>query len=1510
MEDDIDDIIDLELDLEECLESDFVDDALLQALDEAEKNKAHTESRGNAQESVGGAFNQGKTLTRQSSLADHFGRSSSHAPQPSSPTATVSAVPWQPATTRASWRDAPAAFVQQPVPEAPSEIQCAHEVSRDSITSWIYPSNMPVREYQFNIVQSALLHNVLVALPTGLGKTFIAAVVMYNYHRWFPKSKVVFMAPTKPLVAQQIEACYKICGIPQNHTVELTGVQPPLTRKALWTTKTVFFLTPQVMQNDLESGICPAGDVVCVVVDEAHRASGNYAYCEVIKNLYAQNQEFRILALTATPGKEIKAVQSVLKNLHITKTEIRTEDSLDIRPYTFGRKVETIIVPIGDALEEIRREFCKPFQYFLNRLNHYKAYWVKDPMQVSRYSLVQARDNFRGSAKNVASGLRNMIEGDFALCISLTHSLQLLLQHGARPFFASVQALIQDIQLSITGGNRTSKARQELIRNPDLTRLVYRLDKELLEMNFVGHPKLDRLIGIVVQHFVDHAEKLKQNPADPGDKTRIIVFSSFRESVDEITRVLSAHAPIVRVMSFVGQASAKNGAKGLTQREQQEVLGKFINGGYNTLVATCIGEEGLDIGDVDLIVCYDSQSSPIRMLQRMGRTGRKREGKISLLLTQGLEERKHRQAQESYKRVQRAMTTATELSYWTSVPRVLPKNVTPVCVRKFFEIPKYDRTWGATTAKRKVAAQANADDDNDGVEADGGLTAMARHMFEKQFFEPCPARFRRGWEPDLSKSSIWQRFACSTHLIGHSRKTIDFVETMALLQDFDIEDRLEHLHDYEARMLQALEKDDIMIDGDDITANRCLHENGDIAFQRFKSHSEDANVASQEGPKRYKRLRAHFDISDLPMPQSTSMDLSDDDLPNLPLESHQGSSTLPPWKSIQDEPLGDSYNTEQERFSLDDASKTESAVIEAPDSQLPISGPLTVNVDQGLQLQGEDETEPEIGQVDEMSTNPEREAHQDRSSDGAELDLLSDLEMDLEVELFSTEAQHNATAFPHHPHLFLAYTQRRGIFEEDVLSPDDATLCSVPEAAATTSLLPIPARSQAAERLYQERLRRKVTRTEERSVSPTAQKKTADTPSLSTASGFSQLTSTAFKTPSLPSNSPTRTQEHMATICEDPHVQTMSPGDKPPTSPIRNHLCIDSNVEPATRQLSAADDVHDDLDEVFEFDLDDISLPTQLQTADNSKPLTTSISTTDAIQDLRKNEAIAAITTISPKQGDVQVPLNPINCKSQHNSNRTPLRNLTNIQTTPSSEDASPVVKMRPMKKTRPMAVRQDSFSSDQDENAHSNYITVYRDTPTPDAHRSPTAHRASLRRLRQKIDDDEMASKAWDVLSLNHRKRIPKVQHNTTKKHRDHKTVNPFVDMEAEVSQESHVNDDESHSDLESMGSLRSFIDDRSNIDARSHLATSSFAEDDDDGNASVDMQAVYMQSLWSPDTKAQRGLHHLRFHSIIPQRNPLRYVPLDRTHSDMHTASDDIEEPDLLADLSEPEYLSNDFM
>lgn len=95
-----------------------------------------------------------------------------------------------------------------------------------------------------------------------------------NLHERFPEGKVVFLAPTKPLVAQQISACYDVMGVPESDTAELQGSVAPEKRRQLWDERRVFFCTPQSMANDIKQKRCDPGRFVCVAVDEVRGGAG------------------------------------------------------------------------------------------------------------------------------------------------------------------------------------------------------------------------------------------------------------------------------------------------------------------------------------------------------------------------------------------------------------------------------------------------------------------------------------------------------------------------------------------------------------------------------------------------------------------------------------------------------------------------------------------------------------------------------------------------------------------------------------------------------------------------------------------------------------------------------------------------------------------------------------------------------------------------------------------------------------------------------------------------------------------------------------------------------------------------------------------------------------------------------------------------------------------------------------------------------------------------------------
>ncbi|NWS88788.1 FANCM protein, partial [Toxostoma redivivum] len=698
---------------------------------------------------------------------------------------------------------------------------------------WIYPTNLPVRPYQERMAGAALLANTLVCLPTGLGKTFVAAVVMYNFYRWFPSGKV-------------------LCGCPW---IPGRGTQA-LGRRELWNTKRVFFLTPQIMVNDLSRGTCPAVEIKCLVIDEAHKALGNHAYCQVVRELSKYTNQFRVLALSATPGSDTKAVQQVISNLLIAQIEMCAEDSPEIQPYSHERQVEKIVVPLGEELVGIQNTYIKVLEAFAGRLIKVGVLSRRDIPSLTKYQIILARDQFRKNPSAQHAGIhQGIIEGDFALCISLYHGYELLLQMGMRSLFTYLWGIMD-------GSKGLSRTKNELGRNEDFMRLYLQLQdtfsdtavtpedggvcKSTTELDkkkeFVySHPKLKKLEEIVVEHFKSwkqrcSGEDRSESGSSAGD-TRVMIFSSFRDSVQEIAEMLARLRPAVRAMTFVGHSSGK-GTKGFTQKEQLEVVRRFREGGYNTLVSTCVGEEGLDIGEVDLIVCFDAQRSPVRLVQRMGRTGRRRHGRIVLILAQGREERTYNQSQCNKRSINKALSGNKTLRFYQHSPRMVPEGINPKVHKMFISAEKQEpgssrmlckgrrcsslqhksalpacvtghshESWSLSPEEFERWDRLYRIKESDGIKE----PVLPRAHFETlENLEETPRPQEGALELSLSEWSIWQNQPLPTSLVEHSDRCHLFIGAMQMME------QMRHQQgdcSYEQELQPHLRMEDVNIPG-------------------------------------------------------------------------------------------------------------------------------------------------------------------------------------------------------------------------------------------------------------------------------------------------------------------------------------------------------------------------------------------------------------------------------------------------------------------------------------------------------------------------------------------------------------------------------------------------------------------------------------------------------------------------------------------------------------------------
>jgi Fanconi anemia group M protein len=462
----------------------------------------------------------------------------------------------------------------------------------------VKPEAVEERAYQASIARSCVQRPTLVVLPTGIGKTMIAVLVIADVLKR-QKGKVLFLAPTKPLVEQHAQTLRDVLLVEE--PAVFTGEMPPGERREAWARYSIVVSTPQVIVNDVISGELSLDDVSLLVFDEAHRAVGDYAYVFIGERFRGRGL---VMGMTASPGSDPLKVMEVCANLGIQAVEIRGEDDPDVAPYLHEiderwlrvdvppevRKAAELLRQIlNAAAESLRAQGLLP----RGRPSSVKA--ILDAQQ-----LIQAR--LHSSPQKDPRLFQ--AQATVALAMKANHALTMAETQGVGALLAYIERLEDD-------GTKSGKRLLADPRLAEVRRIVSKLDFE--------HPKVNRVVAVV-------EDELRSDP-----RAKIIVFTHYRE-ISEMVAAELGKVRGARVVRFVGQAT-KGRDKGLKQREQVALLQKFRNGEFNVLVATSVAEEGLDIPATDLVVFYEPVPSEIRTIQRRGRTGRSRAGKVVYLIT-------------------------------------------------------------------------------------------------------------------------------------------------------------------------------------------------------------------------------------------------------------------------------------------------------------------------------------------------------------------------------------------------------------------------------------------------------------------------------------------------------------------------------------------------------------------------------------------------------------------------------------------------------------------------------------------------------------------------------------------------------------------------------------------------------------------------------------------------------------------------------------------------------------
>ena len=531
---------------------------------------------------------------------------------------------------------------------------------------WYYPRSDELRIYQFNIVKTALCFNTLVAIPTGLGKTFIASAVILNYVKWFPGGKIVFLAPTRPLVAQQITGVRRNANLSAQDVALATGEQSIPQRQAIYQRAKVWFMTPQALENDINRGLIDLDKVVLLVIDEAHRATGSYAYCNIINALEAKQVGYRLLALSATPASQIQNIQSVVDNLKVCKVEVRRESDPDIAQYTHEKAVEMVQVDSAAGFKAVEEQILRLLGKLIAPVcfcGVMDASITQKPQMINKMNVLDAINRLGSQRGLLLSriGPENIDEcySSLGSIMAFLNGKVQLTQHGLASFLSFLTGY-EDLTKDPGKKKATKRQVMALEEYKKLKSLTDVLTKEGQE-----HPKMYKLADILRDFTRDNEE------------STAIVFTQYRTSAYAIKDFLGIQLEVtIKSAVFIGQSRGTESLPGMAQKEQTQVIEQFRAGTIRVLIATSVGEEGLDIGQVDLIVCYDACSSPIRMIQRFGRTGRQRNGRVVVLVADGSEANKYASSMKRSENMVNYMKKGdVSLRFYSYNPRMIPEEV-------------------------------------------------------------------------------------------------------------------------------------------------------------------------------------------------------------------------------------------------------------------------------------------------------------------------------------------------------------------------------------------------------------------------------------------------------------------------------------------------------------------------------------------------------------------------------------------------------------------------------------------------------------------------------------------------------------------------------------------------------------------------------------------------------------------------------------------------------------------
>ena len=464
--------------------------------------------------------------------------------------------------------------------------------------------DIEARAYQLKALNNILHSSTLLVLPTGMGKTPIELMAVADKIYQSPHKKVIFLAPTNPLLSQHYKDAKKFLNIPEESIIMINGGINWKKRQEMAQNAKLILATPQVIRNDVNRGSLSLVNCSLLVIDEAHHASGKHAMAQVADLYLKQSNQGLILGATASPGSTDKAIINLINRIGSSNIFSMEKNNPLVKPYVSQLESIIITMDLPKKLEDLSIPLKKWLEEMVEQLRRVGVYLHKGVITTSGLNDSMRRASFLIDRKS---------------------------QHGwnSMKLIADSIRVLQLINLITTQGIISTRNYMRRIigqfenGEKKLSRLVNKkefidLKQEISNMHEI-HNKMEKVVQLVKEQI------------NLDNQSRIIVFASLRDSVKNIAITLNGIEGI-NAVPFIGQSS-RGADEGMSQKKQISTLDDFREGKLNVLVATSVGEEGLDIPSADRVIFYEPVASEIRTIQRRGRTGRHRSGYVFVLVS-------------------------------------------------------------------------------------------------------------------------------------------------------------------------------------------------------------------------------------------------------------------------------------------------------------------------------------------------------------------------------------------------------------------------------------------------------------------------------------------------------------------------------------------------------------------------------------------------------------------------------------------------------------------------------------------------------------------------------------------------------------------------------------------------------------------------------------------------------------------------------------------------------------